>query len=157
MSGFFTIISSNTKLYKITLFSASMNRDRSSKLVSLPTSAWTTVCPWAELKCVKVLLSAGQSPTTDVTNVFMHFHKCTNSITASGICPRTCAVRLLNLKKPPTRYSETSVLLLLTNTFQQLYTGRGEIKIRVQDCIQSTKSSSLPKKHCLSRSTNGYK
>lgn len=81
-----------------------------------------------------------------------------NGITASGMCSHIPGRQALKLKrKPPTGYSET--LPLFTNTFQQLYTGRG--KTEKKECRivynQKKRSSSSPEKYCLSRSTNGYK
>lgn len=125
--------------------------------ISSPASAWTVVCSRAELKRVKVLLSAGQLPTSDVTNVFMHFHKFTKQPQESAPAspPRDFDIQA----KPPTGYSETYRFFLFIQTRFNSFTQEEEKqkKKRVQDCIQSTKNSSSPEKYCLSRSTNGYK
>lgn len=113
-----------------------------------------------------VLCRATNNDRYDVHNISMHIHKCTDSAAAWGRWSPPHLVLLLeprlylNTKESPTRYdwSRSPSLWIrfffffyfYTNTFQQIYTWRGEVR----DCERS-KISSSPPKYCLLWSRNG--
>lgn len=101
----------------------------------------------------------------NVHNIFMHIHKCTNSFTASGHSnlplappPRDPGRKDWNKKESPTRINNHILQfygffsIFIQTHCQQIYTWKG---VQCCDQFKQKKSSSSPKKYCLSWSKNG--